>query len=69
MSDFVVVVEGLELLEGSDVEVPGRDEPYRVGHHEGIRVVLFELQPYLGFESFGSGTLHGVELVNWRFWS
>ncbi len=68
MSNFVVL-EGLKLLEVFDVEVPGRDEPYRVGHHGGIRVVLFEVQPCLGFESFGFGTLHGVESVNWRFWN
>jgi hypothetical protein len=68
MSNFVVL-EGLKPLEGFDVKVPGRDEPYRVGRHEGIRVVLFELQQYPGFESFGFGTLHGVELVNWRFWN
>ncbi len=68
MSNFVVL-EGLELLEGFDVEVPGRDEPYRVGRHEGIRVALFELPPYPGFESFGFGTLHDVELVNWSFCS
>jgi len=60
----IVVLEGLELLEGFDVEVPGRDEPYRVGLHEGIRVVPFVLPPYPGFESFGFGTLPDVELVN-----
>ncbi len=64
MSNFVVL-EGLELLEGFDVEVPGRDEPYRVGRHEGIRVVLFELQPCPGFESFGFGTPHDAELESW----
>ena len=60
----IVVLEGLEPLEGFDVKVPGRDEPYRVGCHEGIRVALFELPPYPGFESFGFGTLYDVELVN-----
>jgi hypothetical protein len=66
MSNFVLL-EGLKPLEGFDVEVPGCDEPYRVGRRKGIRVALFELQPYPGFESFGFGTLHDVELVNWRF--
>ncbi len=64
MSNFVVL-DGLEPLEGFDVEVPGRDEPYRVGRHEDIRVVLFELQACPGFESFGFGTPHHAELESW----
>ena len=67
MSNFVVVLEGLELLEGFDVEVPGRDEPYRVGRHEGIRVVPFELRQCPCFGSSGFGTPHDVELESWFF--
>ena len=65
MSNFVL--EGLELLEGFDVEVPGRDEPYRVGLHEGIRVVPFVLQQSPCFGSFGFGTPHDAELESWFF--
>ena len=68
MSNFVVVLEGLELLEGFDVEVLGRDEPYRLGRHEGIRVVPFELRQSLCFGSFGFGTPHDAELESW-FWN
>jgi hypothetical protein len=67
MSNFVVL-EGLELLEGFDVEVLGRDEPYRVGRHEGIHVVPFELRQSLCFGSFGFGTPHDAELESW-FWN
>jgi hypothetical protein len=66
MSNFVVF-EGLELLEGFDDEDLGRDEPYRVGHHKGIRVVLFELQQCPCFKSFGFGTPHDAELESWFF--
>ena len=62
------VPEGLELLEGFDVGVPGRDEPYRVGRHGGIRVVPFELRQNLCFGSFGSGTPHDAGLESW-FWN
>ena len=50
-----------------DVEVLGRDEPYRVGHHEGIRVVPFELRQCPCFGSFGFGTPHDAELESWFF--
>ncbi len=66
MSNFVVL-EGLELLEGFDVEVLGRDEPYRVGRHEGIRVVPFVLRQSPCFGSLGFGTPHDAELESW-FW-
>ncbi len=66
MSNFVVL-EGLELLEGFDDEVLGRDEPYRVGRHEGIRVVPFGLRQSPYFGSFGFGTPHDAELESWFF--
>ena len=66
MSNFVVL-EGLGLLEGFHVEVPGRDEPYRVGRHEGIRVVPFELRLCPCFGSSGFGTPLDVELESWFF--
>ena len=66
MSNFVVL-EGLELLEGFDVEVPGRDEPYREGRREGIRVVPFELRQCPCFGSSGFGTPHDAELESWFF--
>ncbi len=62
-----VVLEGLELLEGFDVEVLGRDEPYRVGRHEGIRVVPFVLRRSPCFGSFEFGTPHDAELESWFF--
>ena len=65
----IVVLVGLELLEGFDVGVPGRDEPFRVGLHEGIRVVLFVLQQSPCFGSFGFGTPHDAELESWWFWN
>jgi hypothetical protein len=64
MSNFVVL-EGLGLLGGFDDDVLGRDVPYHVDRHEGIRVVQFELQQCPYFGSFGFGTPHDVELGNW----
>jgi hypothetical protein len=65
MSNFVVL-EGLGLLgEFDDDDVLGRDEPYRVDRHEGIRVVQFEMQQCPCFESSGFGTPHDAELESW----
>ena len=64
MSNFVL--EGLGLLgEFDDDDVLGRDEPYRVDRHEGIRVVQFEMQQCPCFESSGFGTPHDAELESW----
>ena len=64
MSNFVL--EGLGLLgEFDGDDVLGRDEPYRVDRHEGIRVVRFELPQCPCSESFGFGTPHDAELESW----